>query len=507
MALRKFWGIIGLLLLLGCAGYVLADAASPSIFLFQGDKVSPEVKWIVKNNVKYVNLPFFTKQLGTQGAWRPDTGVIQLQIGKNIFSLEEDRFTYLLDKSTKQLTAAPFEKEGQLWLPLELLPDFGVAVKFEDQRTLELGWTEDYLLGIASSTYEGRPALIFTGSKPLQQTSFLLKEPDRLVINLNQVKAHPSLDSGTIQNQLVKQVRFNQFDNETLRIVCDLEKADGYQIISAPNQPNRLIIVFNYFLQAVNVLEEAGVQKIQIKTDSPAEYTVKKLTNPARAVIDFDNATLGAPMAALNGNRKWFNQVRVSQFNLKTVRVVVDLTNANSLFKIVRSRVDPKLLEIRTVQYVKELKLESTPVADKLIVTGSDELEAEIIKLRKSSLLYMNLDFCRFQAQLKTPLLPADSQLKGIRLLTLSPTAARVEIEYKYFVGYEVEYSPDARQLTISLLKSPLVNRTLVIDAGHGGEDMGATGKQGNREKQINLDVTMRLRERLQEAGANVLLT
>lgn len=507
MTLRKVLGLFGLLLLLGWAGYVFANAATSSVLFFQGNKVSPEVKWVVINDTKYINLLFFTKQLGIQAIWRSDSGVIQLQMGKTVVNLEEDKCSYLWDNTPKQLAAAPFEKDGQLWLPLELLPAFGVTVKAEDQQTLELDWAEDYLLAIAATTYEGRPALILTGSKPLQHTDFLLSDPARLVINLKQVKVHPSFDGSTVQNQLVNQVRYSQFDSETLRLVCDLVRTDGYQIIPAPNQPNQLIVVFNYFLQEVNLLEEAGEQKIQIKTDLPAEYTVKKLTNPARAVIDFDNATLEAPIEVLKGNHKWFNQVRVSQFNLKTVRVVVDLSNDNSLFKVSRSRRDPKLLEVRTVQYVREIKLESTPVADKLVVTGSDELDAEIVKLSKSSRLFVNLDFFRFPAQLKTPSLQSDTQLKGIRLLTLSPTMARIEIEYKYFVGYEIDYSPDARQLTLSLLKSPLVNRTLVIDAGHGGEDMGATGKQGTREKLINLDVTMRLRERLQEAGANVLLT
>jgi len=50
--------------------------------------------------------------------------------------------------------------------------------------------------------------------------------------------------------------------------------------------------------------------------------------------------------------------------------------------------------------------------------------------------------------------------------------------------------------------------RTIAIDAGHGGHDPGAIGKNGLREKQVTLDIAKRLavlvRERL---GVNVVMT
>ncbi len=48
---------------------------------------------------------------------------------------------------------------------------------------------------------------------------------------------------------------------------------------------------------------------------------------------------------------------------------------------------------------------------------------------------------------------------------------------------------------------------TIVLDAGHGGEDPGATGTNGKYEKDINLEVTMLLGEVLKEKGYNVVYT
>ncbi len=48
---------------------------------------------------------------------------------------------------------------------------------------------------------------------------------------------------------------------------------------------------------------------------------------------------------------------------------------------------------------------------------------------------------------------------------------------------------------------------TVVVDAGHGGDDEGARGAHGIVEKELVLDVAKRLRARLQETGLEVVLT
>lgn len=48
---------------------------------------------------------------------------------------------------------------------------------------------------------------------------------------------------------------------------------------------------------------------------------------------------------------------------------------------------------------------------------------------------------------------------------------------------------------------------TVVIDAGHGGEDGGAVSKSGLTEKDINLSIALKLKELLREKGVSVVLT
>lgn len=57
-----------------------------------------------------------------------------------------------------------------------------------------------------------------------------------------------------------------------------------------------------------------------------------------------------------------------------------------------------------------------------------------------------------------------------------------------------------ARQLGLGV-------RTVVIDAGHGGEDPGAIGHKGQKEKEVVLAVAQALRDLLAGKGLNVILT
>ncbi len=49
--------------------------------------------------------------------------------------------------------------------------------------------------------------------------------------------------------------------------------------------------------------------------------------------------------------------------------------------------------------------------------------------------------------------------------------------------------------------------KKVVIDAGHGGEDPGKIGVNGEKEKEINLQVALKLKEVLEEEGITVVLT
>lgn len=62
-------------------------------------------------------------------------------------------------------------------------------------------------------------------------------------------------------------------------------------------------------------------------------------------------------------------------------------------------------------------------------------------------------------------------------------------------------------RVSLEYLNPGLQNKLIMIDPGHGGEDLGAVGRTGIVEKDVNLAIARRLEQILSQKGARVLLT
>lgn len=115
----------------------------------------------------------------------------------------------------------------------------------------------------------------------------------------------------------------------------------------------------------------------------------------------------------------------------------------------------------------------------------------------------------------------ADSQLfnssGAVKTLAVNTVCADnistyyIELNQKLW-GYIAYYEGNTLVLKIRKApdideKSPLKGLIIALDAGHGGDDAGAIGPTGVKEKDINLDVSKRLKKLLEKDGADVVLT
>ena len=84
-----------------------------------------------------------------------------------------------------------------------------------------------------------------------------------------------------------------------------------------------------------------------------------------------------------------------------------------------------------------------------------------------------------------------------------------LRLKDKYQWGYSVSY--EGNNLVIDVRHRPeslnLRDLTIGLDAGHGGEFPGAISPSGVKEKDVNLDIVLRIRELLEKKGAKVVLT
>lgn len=503
----KTWlALVLIVTLITTAGAAAAGDFLPVNLLFNDQKAAADVKAVAKGQVKYVNLNFINKYAHAVTDWDPNKGELFMRFGKLAIKLYKNETVFTIDKEKRTLNSPPLDQDGQVWLPVEFLTHLGLTIRHQTDQELNLAWAENYLLDLEDITYQGRPAFTLVGAVPLKPKCFLLNNPARLVMDLAGVKVHPAFDNSVNQNQVVSAVRFHQSNPESLRLVFDLTKLTGYKLITSPENENLLTLVFNYFVEAVTFGEQDGERKIAIKTSFPSKYTVTPYKNPYRLAIDFEGATLGEALpAAIPGDGTWLKGVRTSQYNQNTVRVVLDMADNAPCF-VFPSRINPQLIEIRTIQTVQKVDWIQTDTGGKLVIEADSGLLETIRKLRQPDKLQIDLDYARFDPEVRAPSVKTE-QIKGVKISAPNANTARIEVNLTYYVGYTAEFSTDRRKLTISFRRSPVLGKTIVLDPGHGGVDPGATGRQGTREKDINFEVTMKVKSLLEEAGARIVLT
>ena len=77
--------------------------------------------------------------------------------------------------------------------------------------------------------------------------------------------------------------------------------------------------------------------------------------------------------------------------------------------------------------------------------------------------------------------------------------------------GYKIYYTPSNELVvevkTFNKYKTPLQGRTITVDPGHGGTELGAIGCLEDCEKDINLAIALKLKDYLIENGATVIMT
>lgn len=500
--------LLVLTLLISLAGQsCLAITKKPPSSVFLGNnELSPRVKFIERNSTLYINHLLLEETFKDKVEWRISNGLIKINFTNFEIEIQTDHSLGIFNEKKYPLNNLPFEQGEDLWLSLEFYKILGIIESSCNDEQLRLTWEENYLLNINVIQFQGRPALelILTGTTEFK--NFLLTKPDRLVCQFPAFKVHPVNASkiANLQSFIIKKAHFNTDDTGLLTLVFKLSNPTGYHVIRDPNLPERFLIFFNYYIEDISLFHQGAETKVNIKTSAIADFKVID-NSPLRLTVQFYDATLKTHKKIISGDGDLIKEINVEQISPEIIQLNLTLLKTEELF-VTQSRDNPNLIQIRKVQLITGLEWTNSGQGSELIITGDGELLAMVQKVKNTKRVQLDLDYAQFQSSLIPPNLTGD-QGKSISLSALNSHQVRLEIDLNYILSYKTEISPNQRQLRVSFQHSPLLKKTFVIDPGHGGPDKGASGRKGTLEKEINLDVALRLKNLLEEAGANVVLT
>ncbi len=225
-------------------------------------------------------------------------------------------------------------------------------------------------------------------------------------------------------------------------------------LLSAAEQPTEGVM-------AVRVWPAQDYTRVTLESDKPLRHSLLVVRNPDRLVLDLENVYFPSVQQGFAGKVSpedpYIANLRVGRFKPGVARVVLDL----------KAEVKPQIFTLAPIgEYRHRLVLDIYPL---------DPLDPLLTLLQEKP-----------------------------ELGTGRPSGKSVE-------QIHPEEKTEAKQPKSSRHRSaPAVNRriTIVIDAGHGGEDPGARGRRGTYEKTVTLTIARKLKTLIDtEPNMRALLT
>jgi N-acetylmuramoyl-L-alanine amidase len=244
-------------------------------------------------------------------------------------------------------------------------------------------------------------------------------------------------------------------------------------------------LAFGAGIVAVRVWPANDYTRLTIESSGALSATHFMTEAPDRLVIDLDGLELNAKLRELVGKVQpddpYIAGVRVGQFQARVVRLVIDL----------KQPVAPQQFTLAPVAAYQDrlvFDLYPTRAADPLLalIREKEDAEARAAQAVQDALgeLIARVD----RPQLPASLPPAKPHSPQPPLQTPAPT-------------------PDE---PVTEAERRRVDRLVIValDPGHGGEDPGAIGPSGLREKDVVLAIALQLRDRLNAVpGMRVMMT
>jgi len=325
----------------------------------------------------------------------------------------------------------------------------------------------------------------------------LLVDPPRLVVDLTGVPG-TSLDPLTTPDPLVLRVRAMDFQGQ-MRLVFDLAESVGHRV-QEDGSGAKLIL----YRPLTNVGVEVSPTGGRISLDVPGDtsYKISRLAAPDRLVLDLYDTTLVAAPALHGPFEGPITQVRIAQFQPHIARIVLDVASATHVDVAAGERGLALVWGDQVGSVAYRIASEREFHVGVNAPSGS---KVRIFRLTHPDRLVMDVLGMRLQGPIEEELF-LEGPVSRLRVSQYDETTTRVVADLRRHVQYRL--TDEAGRVVLVMQEPLLAGRILTVDAGHGGVDGGAVGvRRGILEKDVNLDIALRLQALLKEAQAEVHMT
>lgn len=161
---------------------------------------------------------------------------------------------------------------------------------------------------------------------------------------------------------------------------------------------------------------------------------------------------------------------------------------------------------------IKNIRFWSSERYTRVVVDLTNQVEFSVNRLSNPDRLYFDLKGARISKEINASIPIGDGILKAVRAGQFDRMTVRVVLDLDEISEYQAFFFDSPPRLVIDahgkagLKEKPgigNVKRRIVLDPGHGGHDPGAVGPNNLYEKDVVLDIALKLKRALEEDPIN----
>lgn len=510
--------------------------------LMSGQDVFTDVPAMLFEDRTLVPVRIISERLGAKIGWNQDTREVTITTDDKVVVLQVDSSKVIVNGKEKQLPSG---------VPAKLIGFDGsfrtmVPIRFvSEELNMEVGWVADTRTvtidkprqTLTDIRFEGSskfPEIVLKTTGDVAANGFFLNGSDvggqdKLIIDLPNVdmnlnssslaKINDYFELNIYEND-VKTVKASKFSAEPMitRVVVDVDRKKGFDTYYDYNKKELHIKLINT-VKSVDVKDFYGVDTVVVNTAQDPTYNVMFLEN--KIVIDVLDSLYKYDKDIISYHQGGINTVRSSQFTPdanyspedKISRIVIDtqdnITQDNVYIEDVENKIYVFVagIPLESIDYAKETYNRAT-LALKTINSNAYSMNYDkpnkLIKLKvdKNNLNLSNLDMDL-----------DDDIVEYIRVDDSDPTYYYIDIKLAKGTAYKESTVQGGSSIDFMFVNNSISDKQyngklIVLDPGHGGKDPGAVSPNLRvNEKDVNLEVSLKLKKLLENKGFKVYIT
>lgn len=417
---------------------------------------------------------------------------------------------------------------------------------------------------VIAKIFNGTMYVEVTTDKPLNEYNlFTLSEPERIIFDMPNSKFLLDSKEISVEYASLKSVRFGDQGGNVNRIVLDLEEKEDYKVVQSDDKkvtcialsktfayndlttsPEKVLLVYNGSVTTLpgvedkseeNISDEqitsgeeansdsetstkeeienrnkitsikysSSTNKLKIIGDKDIKYTVTKLKEPYRVVVDIENASLEVegPTSITPKNNN-ISEIRFSQKDDFTVRVVFELEKDGEHSIIEKSNI----IEVSIKEVVAgDIEYDAGTTSATLTLFGVKKSVFSISESSRNNTYTLKYSTSKFNPEKN------DIELDDNFVETIEVGSGKIVINGTGDTEFNIKQINNDVVVTMKNTKksesSSDGNFVVLLDAGHGGSDPGSCHGDTeaekhlpeNQEKKYNLEMMLKLKELLDE--------